>query len=107
MRQQNNYTGTTDEHDPVLSPQYADLKGLPPTLFLTSTRDALLSSTVLLHRAFLHAGVPAELVVFEALPHAFWNEYRMPEAKEAHQMMADFFDKHLEQSAKEDVRKMK
>jgi len=31
------YTGSTDLKDPVLSPIYADLKGFPPTLFLTST----------------------------------------------------------------------
>ena len=30
------YSGTTPLNDPVLSPIYADLKGFPPTLFLTS-----------------------------------------------------------------------
>ena len=89
------YIGRTDPHDPMLSPLYADVKGLPPTLFLTSTRDLLLSGTVLLHKKFLHAGVPAELVVWDALPHAFWNEFQMPEAIEAHHLMADFFDQHL------------
>ena len=54
--------------DPVLSPIYADLHGLPPTLFITSGRDLLLSGTVNLHRAYLNAGVDARLVVFDALP---------------------------------------
>ena len=90
------YSGGIDKHDSVLSPLYADVKGLPSTLFLTSTRDLLLSGTVLLHKAFLHAGVPAELVVWDALPHAFWNEYKMPEAIEARHMMAEFFDRHLQ-----------
>jgi len=89
------YTGTTDPKDPVLSPLYADLHGMPPTLFITSGRDLLLSGTTILHRAFLHAGVDAELVVFEALPHAFWNTPSLPESKEADKMMADFFDKHV------------
>jgi monoterpene epsilon-lactone hydrolase len=53
------YVGSTDVKDPVLSPVYADLSGLPPTLFITSTRDALLSGTALLDRAFLQAGVAA------------------------------------------------
>ena len=39
--------------DPVLSPIYADLHGLPPTLFVTSGRDLLLSGTANLHRAYL------------------------------------------------------
>ncbi len=33
------YVGSTDPKDPVLSPVYGDLHGLPPTLFITSTRD--------------------------------------------------------------------
>jgi epsilon-lactone hydrolase len=89
------YTGETDVKDPVLSPIYADLRGLPPTLFVTSGRDLLLSGTANLHRAFLHAGVDAQLVVFDALPHAFWYDPHMPEALEANHMMADFFVKKL------------
>ena len=89
------YVGKTNPHDPVLSPDYADLKGFPPTLFVTSTRDILLSGTTILHRAFLRAGVDAELVVFEALPHAFWYNYQLPETKEALGIMAKFFDQRL------------
>ena len=89
------YIGTTDPKDPVLAPIYADLKGFPPTLLVTSTRDLLLSGTSDLHRAFLRAGVDAELVVFEALPHAFWYDYQLPETKEALDIMARFFDKKL------------
>lgn len=89
------YAGTTDPKDPVLSPLYADLHGLPPTLFVTSTRDLLLSGTTILDRAFLRSGVDAELVVFEALPHAFWYDYRLPETKEALGIMARFFDDRL------------
>lgn len=89
------YTGSTNLKDPVLSPIFADLKGFPPTLFVTSTRDLLLSGTTILHRAFLRAGVDAQLVVFEALTHAFWNDVNLPESREANDIMARFFDKHL------------
>jgi len=89
------YAGLTDPKDPVLSPLYGDLSGFPPTLFITSGRDLLLSGTTVLHRAYLRAGVDAELVVFEALPHAFWNNPSLPESKEADQIMAKFFDTHL------------
>src|SRR5581483_8238734 len=89
------YIGSTDPKDPVLSPLYADLKGFPPTLFVTSERDLLLSGTTILHRAYLRAGVDAELVVFEALPHAFWNNPALPESKETDRVMARFLDKHL------------
>jgi epsilon-lactone hydrolase len=89
------YVGATDPKDPVLSPIYADLHGMPPALFVTSGRDALLSSTTNLHRAYLRAGVDARLVVFDALPHAFWYHPEMPEAIEANHIMADFFLAHL------------
>jgi monoterpene epsilon-lactone hydrolase len=89
------YVGRHRSRDPVLSPIYADLHGLPPTLFVTSGRDLLLSGTVNLHRAYLNAGVDARLVVYDALPHAFWYNPQLPEAIEANHIMADFFVKHL------------
>ena len=89
------YVGSTDGQDPVLSPLYADLHGMPPTLFVTSGRDLLLSGTANLHRAFLNAGADARLVVFDALPHAFWYNPSLPEAIEANHIMADFIVKTL------------
>ncbi|HEV2322501.1 MAG TPA: alpha/beta hydrolase fold domain-containing protein [Terracidiphilus sp.] len=89
------YVGSADPRDPVLSPVYADLHGLPPTLFVTATRDMLLSGTVNLERAYLEAGVDAHLVVFDALPHAFWYNPNLPESIEASHIMANFFVKHL------------
>lgn len=89
------YVGKTNPRDSVLSPQYADLKGMPPAFFLTSVRDHLLSGTVNLNRAFVHAGVETQLIVFDGLPHAFWTNFPLPEAAEANQMTADFFVKHL------------
>jgi monoterpene epsilon-lactone hydrolase len=89
------YVGQADPKDPGLSPTYANLTGMPPTLFITSTRDMLLSGTALLHQAFLRAGVDARLTVFEALPHAFWLDPSLPESRSADEMMARFFDEHL------------
>jgi acetyl esterase/lipase len=90
------YVGKTDRRDPVLSPLFADLHGFPPALLVTGTRDALLSSTTIFHRALLHAGVDAQLLVFEAMPHAFWYHFQFPETNEALDMMAKFFDEKVE-----------
>jgi epsilon-lactone hydrolase len=89
------YVAETDPKDPILSPIYGDLHGLPPTLFVTSGRDLLLSGTVNLHRAYLLAGDDAHLVVYDALPHAFWYDPHLPEAIEANHIMANFFVKEL------------
>ena len=89
------YVGKTDPRDPVLSPIYADLHGMPPTLFLTSERDLLLSATSSLSRAFVRAGNQSQLIVFEGLPHCFWNNDALPESREAWGYMASFFDREL------------
>jgi len=89
------YLNGVDPRDPVASPIYADLHGMPPTLLITSGRDLLLSGTVNLHRAFLNAGVDARLVVYDALPHAFWYDHTLPESIEANHLMANFFVSQL------------
>jgi acetyl esterase/lipase len=89
------YVGKTDPRDPVLSPLFADVHGFPPTLFITSTRDLLLSGTTILQRHFYESGVEAPMVVFEGLPHAFWNEVSLPESREAFKAMAAFMDKYV------------
>lgn len=89
------YVADTDAKDPILSPIYGNLHGLPPTLFVTSGRDLLLSGTANLHRAYLLAGVDARLVLYDALPHAFWYDPKLPEAIEANHIMADFFVREL------------
>ncbi|MGA2170670.1 MAG: alpha/beta hydrolase fold domain-containing protein [Terracidiphilus sp.] len=89
------YLHGADPLNPLISPIYADLHGMPPTLFVSSERDVLMSGTTNLHRAFLKAGVDAQLIVFDALPHAFWYEPGLPESIEANHFMADFLVRQL------------
>jgi acetyl esterase/lipase len=63
------YANGHDLREPLISPLFADLSDLPPTILTTGTRDLLLSNTVLMHRALRRAGVEAELHVFEAAGH--------------------------------------
>ena len=91
------YTGSADVLDPTLDPVHADLHGLPPTLFITSSRDFLESGTTTMQRAWMRDGVRTEMVAFDGLPHAFWNDVSLPESREAYAAMARFF---LEQMSK-------
>jgi len=43
----------------------------------------------------LNAGDDAHLIVYDALPHAFWYSTKLPEALEANHAMADFLTKHF------------
>ncbi|MFT3728633.1 MAG: alpha/beta hydrolase fold domain-containing protein [Terricaulis sp.] len=85
------YIGATPPATPALSPLYADLAGFPPTLVMSSTRDQLLSASTIFHRALRRAHVDADLMVFEAMPHAFWAYVLCPESDEAFEAMAAFF----------------
>jgi epsilon-lactone hydrolase len=83
--------------DPMLSPVNGDMKGLPPTILTSGTRDLLLSSTVRVHRKLRQAGVEAVLHVYEGQAHAHYvRDPNAPETKEAFDELARFFDKHLE-----------
>jgi acetyl esterase/lipase len=63
------YAADGDLRDPYISPLFGDLKGFPPVMLTSGTRDRLLSDTVRMHRALRAAGVPAELHVLEAAGH--------------------------------------
>ena len=89
------YLGGADPSDPLVSPSLADLSRLPPTLLVSGTRDAILSATTSFHRALRAQGVDADLFVFEAMPHAHWYMVHLPEAREALDIMSNFFTKKL------------
>jgi acetyl esterase/lipase len=90
------YANGHDLRDPMLSPVYGDMRGFPPTILTTGTRDLLLSNTVRVHRKLRQAGVEAELHVYEGQSHAqYMRDANAPETKEAFEEIAQFFGKHL------------
>jgi monoterpene epsilon-lactone hydrolase len=90
------YAGGHDLKDPLLSPVYGDMRGFPPAILTTGTRDLLLSNTVRVHRKLRQAGVEAALQVFEGQSHAqYLRDVNAPETKDAIGEIAHFFDKHL------------
>lgn len=92
------YYGDHDLSDPLMSPIHSDqvLKRFPPTLIITATRAGELSSAVNTHRLLVRNGVDAELHVWDGLNHAFFvMNPDLPESKEAFDVMAAFFQRHL------------
>jgi monoterpene epsilon-lactone hydrolase len=90
------YAKGHDLKDPLLSPVYGDVRGFPPTILTTGTRDLLLSNTVRMHRRLRQAGVEAALQVFEGQSHAhYYRDDTASESREAFSEIAAFFDRHL------------
>ena len=87
------YAAGHDLAHPYLSPLFADLTGLPPTILTTGTRDLFLSNTVRMHRALRRAGVEAELHVLEAAPHGGFMGVT-PEDAELAAEVRGFIDRH-------------
>ena len=84
--------------DPLLSPLFGDLTAFPPTLLTTGTRDLFLSNTVRMHRALRQVGVPAELHVFDAMPHIGFPP-GSPESLDLARELRDFLGRHLPSAA--------
>jgi len=95
MSERGAFVGSADPNDPLVAPIKGDLSDFPPTLLVTGTRDAVLSSSAMFHLALRKAGRDAELYVFEAMAHGFWYNVAMPESRDAIAIMARFFEKHL------------
>jgi epsilon-lactone hydrolase len=90
------YANGHDLKDPLLSPVYGDMQGFPPTILTSGTRDLLLSNTVRVHRKLRQAGIDAMLQGYEGQSHAqYYRDDTSPEAKEAFEEIAGFFDNHL------------
>jgi monoterpene epsilon-lactone hydrolase len=93
----NLYANGHDLKDPMLLPVYGDLRGFPPTILTSGTRDLFLSNTVRVHRKLRAAGVVADLIVFEGQSHVqYLFAPDAPEAQEYYAEVSAFFDKHLE-----------
>jgi len=91
------YANGHDLKDPMLSPVYGDLRGFPPTILTSGTRDLFLSNTVRVHLKLREAGAVADLIVLEGLSHAQY--LFLPDAPESREHFAEvsaFFDRYLE-----------
>lgn len=71
---------TDKREDPLVSPLFADLSGLPPVLTFVGGDEIMLSDSVLLHEKLLESGVKSELSVAEG----FWHAYLLYGFKECH-----------------------
>ena len=70
----------------------AILRRFPPTFLMAAGRGFELSQAVQSHNLLIKAGVPAELNVWEGLPHGFYSDPAFPESGDVHVRLVRFFD---------------
>ena len=91
MLQLNAYRGTADPHNPLLSPIYANLQGLPPLLIQVGGEELLRGGAEELAEKAKNAGVPTILEIWPGMWH-YWHIFvnSLPEAQQAMASINDF-----------------
>ncbi len=90
------YLNGKDPLDPLVSPVYADLEGIPPLLIHVGSGEVLLDDAVSLHKRATHYGVTSHLDIWDGMPHV-WH-FMSPVLKEgrvALQQAAAFITAHM------------
>jgi monoterpene epsilon-lactone hydrolase len=88
------YLGEESPRNPLASPLYADLHGLPPLLFHVSSSEVLLDDSTRLAARVRESGGEAELKIWDRLPHV-WQVLTgfTPEADASLREIADFLSR--------------
>jgi epsilon-lactone hydrolase len=95
-----NYLGEGgDPRDPLVSPLYADLAGLPPLLIQVGDRETVLADSTMVADSARIAGVDVELQVWDGMIHVFQMFAELPEAHRAIASIAEFLKRHLQRDA--------
>src|SRR6267154_1019792 len=85
------YLGDTDPRNPLASPLYADLTGLPPLLIHVGADEVLRDDSTRLAERARAAGVRVDLKIWPVVPHA-WQlvPHLVPEARQSLHESAEF-----------------
>ena len=89
------YLGDTDPRNPLASPLYADLSGLPPLLIHVGADEVLLDDSTRLAESARASGVPVELKIWPVVPHAWQHApHLIPEARQSLRESGEFLRSH-------------
>ena len=90
------YAGKNDRTNPLISPLYGDLKGLPPLFIQVGTAEVLLDDSIRLAERAKAAGVEVELDVWEDMIHDFaMFAAVVPESQQGIENIGKFLLKHF------------
>ena len=89
------YLGNADPRNPLASPLYANLAGLPPLLIHVGANETLRDDSTRLAEKARSAGVPVELKLWDVVPHV-WQlaPHKIPEGRQSLRESAEFLRRH-------------
>jgi len=95
------YFEGVDLSSPLAIPSVSDdvMAQFPPSFLASSTRDFALSPVLASHRQLSRLGVTTELHIWDGLSHIFHYNPDLPEARELHERMVEFFEGYLSDGA--------
>jgi monoterpene epsilon-lactone hydrolase len=89
------YLGEGDRRDPLASPLYGDLRGLPPLLLQVGDRETGLDDSVMFAQRAREAGVPVTLEIWDGMIHVFQQfPNDLSEARDAIRRIGDFLNEN-------------
>ncbi len=89
------YLAGTSPENPLASPHYADLVGLPPLLIHAGDREVLRDDGMRLADHARAAGIETELQVWPVVPHVWQLAQFVPEARRSVAEAAAFLKRHV------------
>ena len=90
------YLAGQDPRQPLISPLYAELRGLPPLLIHAGDHEVLLDDSLRFGEAAKRAGVDVQVVVWPGMFHVFHAfAPLLPEAKQAIDQIGEFIRERL------------
>jgi epsilon-lactone hydrolase len=90
------YLGTSgSRHDPLASPLFGSLSGLPPVLFQVGRKEVLLDDARAVHAKAVAAGSSSELRIFDRVFHGWhFGAPFVPESRVALREITGFINRH-------------
>ena len=96
------YVANNDARDPLISPLFADLRGLPPILIHAGEAEFLRVDAVRLEEMAKREGFPIQVKIFPRMWHVWQiNLSLLPQAVESLQGIAEFIKAHVGEGVSE------
>lgn len=93
------YLNGVDPKDPLASPLFSDLEGLPPILVQVGKPETMLGDAEAFANKARHCGVPVDFQAYDDVPHGWHNSDHVvpgiPEALDAFDKIGHFFKTHI------------